>query len=46
MNCCFYHDIEESGVGGWGGGQFEHHYYTPLYNKGIKEIENKPMETT
>ena len=34
-------------VGGAGGGsQFDYQYYTPLYEKGIKKIENKSMETT
>ena len=36
-----------SKVGGGGGGsQFNHGYYTPLYEKGIKKIENKSMEST
>ena len=29
-----------------GGSRFDHCYYTPLYEKGIKKIENKPIETT
>ena len=32
--------------GGEGGNRFEHWYYTPLYEKGIKKIENKSMKTT
>ena len=32
--------------GGGGGSWFDHPYYTPLYKKGIKKIENKSMETT
>ena len=33
--------------GGGGGGKWlDHQQYTPLYEKGIKKIENKSMETT
>ena len=34
-------------VGGGGGrNQLDHQFYTPLYKKGIKKMENKSMETT
>ena len=31
---------------GWGGNRLDHRYHTPLYEKSIKKIENKSMETT
>ena len=31
---------------GGGGSQFDHRYYTPLYETGKKKIENKSMETS
>ena len=32
--------------GGGGGNRLDFREYTPLYKKGIKKTENKPMETT
>ena len=38
---------KEARVGRSGGrNQLDHWKYTPLYGKGIKKIENKPMKTT